>query len=437
MGLSRTTDYELSLQALRTAFDTHESVFYAIFLHILIFYLTAFMSGYLAERLNQQGRKLADTSSALRRAQLETDEILRHLNSGLLTVDARGCIIYFNRAAEKILGYAEDHVKGMHCTEVFAERMPVFAECLVAGVTHGLAYPRKEIQILSREGKHVPLGLSTSVLTEEDGNLRGVIAIFSDLTTAKTLESKVRANDRLAAIGELSASIAHEIRNPLAAISGSVEVLLKELALSDENERLMNLIIKESSRLNKILTDFLSYARMSQPVLTRVELCSQISDVIELLHRHKSIPDEISMSIESEDAVAYVIGDEDHIKQLLMNLAFNACEAFSDEHGCITFGVHKNYSGDTIDLVVEDNGPGIDPARIDKIYEPFYSTKKHGTGLGLAIVHRICNMLNLKIKIDSIPGTGTKFTVAFPTYSTSKNHTKSQSSETGILQQVS
>ena len=218
---------------------------------------------------------------ALRRARLETDDILRHLNSGLLTVDARGNIIYFNRAAERILGYHEEDVKGMLCDEVFAERMPCLAQCLRDGLIAGLEHPRKELEITNLRGQKLPLGLSTSILREEDREMRGIIAIFSDLTEAKQLEAKVRTADRLAAVGELSASIAHEIRNPLAAISGSVEVLKREQQVSHENNRLMTLIVKESDRLTNILNEFLSYARIDRPAYNKVEICHLISEVLE------------------------------------------------------------------------------------------------------------------------------------------------------------
>jgi len=416
LGLTGSSDAEFSMQALRTIFLTHESVFYAIFLHMLIFYLTAFISGYLAERLSSQDRKLVDASQALRRARLETDDILRHLNSGLLTIDAGGYIIYFNCAAERILGYSEEKVRGMLCSDVFAERMPDLADYLMSGITSRVTYPRKELDIVNDRQEVMPLGLSTSILTEEGGDLRGVIAIFSDLTDAKRMENKIRVNDRLAAVGELSASIAHEIRNPLAAISGSVEVLNSELQLSDENARLMELIVKESHRLNVILSDFLAFARVSRPGYNKVELCHLVSDVRELLRLHENTPDNIEVSFESDESIAYVIGDEDHIKQMLVNLALNSCEAFEGRPGKLSFGLRTNPAEGKVDLYIRDNGPGIDSKIMDRIFEPFYSTKKQGTGLGLAIVHRICEALKLKMRIDSHPGVGTTFWIQFLIY---------------------
>ncbi len=423
LGLTGPTDSEISMQALKTIFLTHESVFYAIFLHILIFFLTAFISGYLAERLNAQDQKLADASLALKRARLETDDILRHLNSGLLTIDSGGYIIYFNRAAERILGYSEEKVRGMLCSEVFAERMPALADYLMSGITSRVTYPRKELDIVNDKQEVMPLGLSSSILTEESGNLRGVIAIFSDLTDAKRMENKVRATDRLAAVGELSASIAHEIRNPLAAISGSVEVLNSELELSNENARLMELIVKESHRLNIILSDFLAFARVSRPGYNKVELCHLVGDVLELLRLHENAPDNIEVSFESDESIVYVVGDEDHIKQMLVNLALNSCEAFEGRPGKLSFGIRTNAAEGTVDLWVCDDGPGIESDIVDSIFTPFYSTKKQGTGLGLAIVHRICEALKLRLHVDSNFGEGTTFWIQFLVYTQERRET--------------
>jgi len=402
--------------ALKTIVSAQDTIFYSIFLHILIFYLIAFISGYLAERLEARDRQLADTSRALKQAKLETDDILRHLSSGLLTIDAGGHIIFFNPAAERILGYREEEVKGMRCDEVFAERMPELAADLRDGLRRVTSHPRREITVVTAEKCSIPLGLSTSILTDESGGTRGLIAIFSDLTEAKILESKVRAADRLAAVGELSASIAHEIRNPLAAISGSVEVLNKELQLRGENERLMQLIVKESHRLSRILSEFLQYARIDRPAYTKVELCHLINDVIQILHHHPSFKKDLKINFEADSSIVYVVGDEDLVKQLLLNLAVNACDALQEKGDELTFRLAVDPVGCIVELYIQDNGPGIAPEYFKRVYQPFFSTKKQGTGLGLAIVHRICSALKLDLSFDSQLDQGTTFRLEFTTY---------------------
>jgi len=422
-GFAVANDSNLTLQTLQTIFMTQDLVFYSICVHILIFFLVAFISGYLAERLSAQARTLADTSMALRQARLETDDILRHLNSGLLTIDSGGHIIYFNRAAERILGYREHEVRGLPCEQVFADRMPLLAECLMEGARHGIEAPRKEIVALATNGSDMPLGVSISKLVDEENALRGVIAIFTDLTEAKAMEEKMRSADRLAAVGELSASIAHEIRNPLAAISGSVELLSRDTNLSGENARLLELIMKESARLNRILTDFLAYARIGRPTYNKIELCHLVNDVIEIVRHHESYRDQIAMRLETDAAIAYAVGDEDLIKQVLVNLTINACEAMESKAGLVLFKIADDPVNGQIQLLLSDTGPGI-PERLQaKVFQPFFSTKKHGTGLGLSIVHRICNALKLNLSLETQVGKGTSFRIVFQRYAADRQVT--------------
>lgn len=406
----------LSLDQLSNDPGGKEQKVYSVFFHILIFYLVAFISGYLAERLKQRDRQLADTSQALKKAKLETDDILRHLSSGLMTIDAHGKIMFFNKAAERILGYKETDVKGRRCDEVFQRRMPSLARCIMAGIDGRIEFPRREVEIAAENGQIIPLGLSTSVLREENGSIRGVIAIFLDLTEAKELEGKVRAADRLAAVGELSACIAHEIRNPLAAISGSVEVLKGELNLVDENKQLMDLIVKESDRLTKMLAKFLQYARIERTAFNKVEMCHVISETIEILFHHEAMSPNIKVDLVSDESIVYVIGDEDLIKQILINLAANACEAFDGRAGQITFEVVNDAANGLVHIAVKDNGPGIPPEALKKIYQPFFSTRKNGTGLGLSIVHRIAEALGIELSVKSKVGFGTTFELSFKTY---------------------
>ena len=416
LGLHQEGGADGTMSALKTIFSASDSVFYAIFLHILIFYLVAFIAGYLADRVRKEKAALDDTSRQLRRARLETDDILRHLNSGLLTVDAAGYIVYFNRAAEKILGYREEEIKGLRASEAFAGRMPQLSDRLHQALELRQDEPRKEISIDSVAGRTVPLGLSTSVLLEEQGHVRGVIAIFSDLTEAKALEAKVRAADRLAAVGELSASIAHEIRNPLAAISGSVEVLKGELELDGQNRQLMELIVKESHRLSRILSDFLDYARIAKPRYDKVDLHRTVNDVIELLRHHHTFSENTRITFDSEESIVYVVGDADLFRQLLLNLAINACDALEGNRGEISFRVEVDRVAEAVVLHVRDSGPGMSEDQLEKVFQPFYSTKKHGTGLGLSIVHRICTMLSLGLDVTSLPGYGTTFNIGFQPY---------------------
>ncbi len=401
-----------SSRALEAIFSSPDAAFYNIFLHVLTFFLVAFVSGFLVERLKSKDRELADASQALKLAKLETDDILRHINSGLLTIDKEGKIIFFNRAAKEILGFEGAEARGRDFRDVFYGRMPYLAENLAEVLRSRKQNPRSEIEITDREGRKIPLGISTSLLIDASESIRGVIAIFQDLTETKQWEEKIRAADKMAAVGELSAAIAHEIRNPLAAISGSVEVLRGELEVADENRRLLDLIVRESNRLNNILSDFLLFARSKRVAFTRVELCHLVSDVVEVIRHHPSYRPDISIKVSSEESFVYVFGDEDQIKQILINLIVNACEAIGNKPGEIKIKIEIDKDNLVI-LKVADNGPGINDEVVSRIFTPFFSTKKEGTGLGLAIVQRLAGNLDIELSIRSEIGRGAAFILNF------------------------
>lgn len=399
--------------------------FYTIFLRLCIFFLCAFAGGYLAERLYSRDEALAHTSEALQMAKLETGDILKHLRSGVLTVDLAGYIVYFNRAAEDILGILEKKVRGRSLREAIGSHYPELAERLDWVVATQQMDSRTELTINRLDGKSLPVGISTSILSGTNGKPRGVIAVFADLTEVKQIEEKLRRQDRLAAIGELSAGIAHEIRNPLAAISGSVEVLRNDLDVSGENAQLLDLIVKESSRLNKILSDFLLYARMSPVVTGRVCVATVLNEVFEITKRHylQAGIDDLVLTPEVVDRTMMVEADADHLKQILINLIFNAVDACPDGERKIAARVRSITvsrtdsvsgflaEGDWASIAICDSGEGI-PQRIrERLYEPFVSAKPSGTGLGLAVVKRLVDSCGGRITVDTQAGKGTTFTI--------------------------
>ena len=179
----------------------------------------------------------------------------------------------------------------------------------------------------------------------------------------------------------------------------------------------MELIVKESHRLSRILSEFLQYARIDRPTYSKVELCHVINEVIQILHHHESFTPDIRVNFETEESIIYVVGDEDLIKQLLLNLAVNACEAMTGQRtGQLTFRLATNAASEVVELYVRDTGAGMTEDDLKKIYQPFYSTKKEGTGLGLSVVHRIGSALKLNINVNSQPGAGTTFLVEFRQY---------------------
>ncbi|MGB2698269.1 MAG: PAS domain S-box protein [Candidatus Zixiibacteriota bacterium] len=424
----------LSYDAVKNFNSISEVTFYQVILYSFAFYLVAYVSGYLAQKLKRKGEELFSTALELNQMRMETHDILHHMRSGLLTIDNSGRIIYFNKTAEDILGYRGDDVKGRKFMDVFRERMPEFAERLQQTLKTQHMDSRSEIYITSLSGKKIPLGLSTSILGDDGIGTRGVIAVFADITQAKRLEQEIRLKDRLAAVGELSAGIAHEIRNPLASISGSVEVLKEELSSSDENGKLMELILKETGRLNLIVTEFLQYAKIGETSLKKVELVSLVREVIELVKKHKSYHRGIQIKEKLRDSTLYIWGEENQIKQLLLNLLVNALEAMEDKGGRIIITtqslsqIEGHYFTDEADekvlywipLAIQDEGKGMNEEQKEKLFWPFYSSKKDGTGLGLAIVQRLVNILEGRIEFRSQLGVGSVFVVYFKKFKVQK-----------------
>jgi two-component system sensor histidine kinase PilS (NtrC family) len=410
-----------------------DASFYKAFLYVCTFFLVAFISGYLAQRLKVKGEELWNASLELNKIRADTGEILKHMKSGLITVDVWGRIVYFNRSAEEILGYSEAEVKGKDCREVFKERMPEMAEKILEVIKFNQGDSRGFLYINGKSKRKIPIGISTTILGDNRSGIRGVIAIFQDITEVIKLEERIRLADRLAAVGELSAGIAHEIRNPLASISGSVEVLKDEPSLSEESQKLLDLIIKETGRLNQILTEFLEYSRIGPSLLSKVELVHLLEEVIQIVRKHPSYKSSISINRSLSSKVLYVLGEENQIKQIILNLLVNAMEAMEEKGGEIQIS-DKGFNqmdqfyfweevpdeSGWIPIAIIDQGKGMTEEQKEKIFSPFYSAKKNGTGLGLAIVHRLVNNLGGRIEFRSQLAQGTAFVVYLQKYQKEK-----------------
>ena len=403
--------------------------FYRVFLYVCAFYLVALIGGYLSQKLKIKGEELWSASAELNRMKMDTDDILRHVKSGLITVDRLGRIVYFNRAAEEILGYTEQEVKGNNYEAVFKRRMPQLVEKFYQALRFNQVDARGMLYITRSDNGKVPVGISTSILGDKQGGVRGVIAIFQDITEVLKLQERIRTADRLAAVGELSAGIAHEIRNPLASMSGSVEILKEELCLSGENQKLMELIIKESGRLNNILTEFLGYARIGPTIFAKVELTHLVDEVIEIVKKHPAFRETISMKKNMTSDPLYVSGEENQIKQIFLNLLVNAVESMEEKPGEILitdqsldqidhhyFNGEEPEDSDWVPVAIIDQGKGMTEEQKQKVFSPFYSTRKNGTGLGLAMVQRLVNSLNGKIEFKSQLGKGSAFVVYLQKY---------------------
>ena len=392
-----------------------DEAFYTVFLHLCLFYLIAFISGYVAENL-------FFASKELQKIRLETDEILENMHSGMITVDNLGNIVYFNRSAGDILNVDPLLAKRAKFKSVLLRKLPELYYKIELALKTGYVESRGEVEI-KVENKTIPLGISTSVLKGENSEIRGVIAVFQNLSEIKLMEKKLRDADRMALIGQLSAGIAHEIRNPLTSISGSVEVLKDSLEIEDsQDKKLLDLIIKETARLNTILTDFLSFARITCVPGARTNLVPIINEVILLAKSHPDFKDKVTIEYKHSDRPVYGRGSPDHYKQLLWNHILNSAQAIrsvltdADGWGKISIDCDRYIQPNGkvwTRLSIRDNGPGIPPNLQERIFNPFFSTKSNGTGLGLAIVARIVESLEGKIEFDTGPD-GTVFNIYLP-----------------------
>jgi len=356
------------------------------YMHASMFFLLGTLGGYLADRITLKGRALRHAESALEQLRVDTNYILEHMSSGVVVVDNDGRIITMNRAAAEILEVNREEAIARHVDEALGRRLPDLARELVEALARERGTRRQEISAHTRAGRFRPLGFSTSILTE--GNRRrGVIAVFQDLTEVHEMRERVRKADRLAAIGELSAGIAHELRNPLASISGSIEMLYHEVQLDGENRRLMELIMRESDRLDRIISDFLEFARLRAPRRMRANVKRALEETLVLLDKNTEKSQGIKVRLECDPRLSDVWMDDEQMRQVFVNLAVNGCEAMPSG-GNLEITAHSA-DARVVHIAFRDEGGGIDPEGLERMFEPFFTTKDGGTGLGLAIANKI------------------------------------------------
>jgi two-component system sensor histidine kinase PilS (NtrC family) len=388
---------------------------------IVSFLLVAMLVGYLSERSAVHARDLAVTRSELDTAHLRLSNIIDSLGSGLALIDSDGRVISLNRAGSAILGVDSDTFESRDYRLVFAD-VPAFCERIAAALEAGRPESRAEFHVRKRGGSSVPVGLSTSILRDDRGVERGVVAIFQDLTDARRLEERLRHDDRLSALGEFAAGLAHEIRNPLNAIRGSIEMLGEDAEPGSQGERLVGLVMRETNRLQTLVQDVLQYGRMESGERDLVRLDELVHEVALVAANHPSFRPEIEIEEETPGPTEGVVNAEE-LKRALLNLVINAMEAIEGA-GRVRIAVvpesgfaARGLSGGAdcvVAIVVEDTGTGIRSDRRDEIFQPFRTTKSGGTGLGLAIVDRIVQSHGGRISLASEPGRGSRFVIYLP-----------------------
>jgi two-component system sensor histidine kinase PilS (NtrC family) len=382
-----------------------------VYMHVLMFFLVGAVGGYLARRIRLKGRQLESAESELEQLKFDTDFILNNMSSGILVVDTNRVVVTMNPAAEEILGVDKEDVLMHDLEESLGEGAPELTYVLVDALNEDKSKYRHEVMITAGE-KRTPLGTSISLLRDAGGAKRGAISVFQDLTEVQEMRERIRKADRLAAIGELSAGIAHELRNPLASISGSIEMLTGELELSGENRRLMELITRESDRLDRIISDFLEFAGLRPPRRRMIPVSNCLEEVLALLQHNIDKSRGVDIDLDNRACEVYVNVDDEQLRQVFTNLAVNSCEAMPDG-GNLRIVAGQEEPG-WVRIEFYDEGPGIDEEDVDRLFEPFFTTKVGGTGLGLAIANRIITAHGGRIDFKNRKDGGAGFTVVLP-----------------------
>ncbi len=377
---------------------TEKDFLYNIFAHITAIYLVAFLSGYLSSRLEKTTKKLEQTDATLKELALFNKELIENIPSGIFTTDNDGTVMIFNKAAANITGLSSEAALGMNIRTIFP-----FIEHInnTERTENTIRHPK--------EGDRI-IGLTISTLRDTRDNRTGFIGIFQDITQFKKMEQDIKQKEKFATIGELSANIAHEIRNPIASLKGSIEMLKEGKLIHTHKEKLMDIALKEMDRLNKIITDFLNYSRPKKPDFRCFNLNPVLNDTLDLLKNMAVTKTDISIKKNFEGDLN-INADPQKLQQVFWNLGMNAIEAMPSG-GELRVSARKEV--DYIEIVFQDSGDGIPEEAIGKIFYPFFTTKEEGTGLGLSIAYRIIEEHNGKINIISKPGGGTTFKIILP-----------------------
>jgi two-component system sensor histidine kinase PilS (NtrC family) len=367
-----------------------------IFVNLFAFLAVAYLAGQLVAKLRQARVQLKDASGALEDLQILHENIIQSISSGLITTGLDGRITLANSAAQKLLEVTPEQLLGKPVTQLFLDALP-----------NGEAQTHAEVRFDTKGSFRKTVRVRVTALNVPERGPLGFVYALDDLTDIRRLEREVRMQDRLAAVGRLAAAIAHEIRNPLTSIAGSVSMLSGIPEMSEEHRHLLEIVTRESQRLNGIITDFLAYSRGKKYHFEKADLVLLLEDTLTLM-RHRMTAENTGITIESRFSVpeALVIADGDRIKQVFWNIAENAVRAMRDG-GTLKVGIDR--LGDDWQVSFADTGTGMTPQQTEKIFEPFQSNFEGGTGLGLAVVYQIVQAHEGKVWARSKPGQGTTF----------------------------
>lgn len=372
--------------------------FYNIFSNTTAFFAVSLLSGYLSKKLHETSEDLKEKNIILGDLRALSRDIIESIPSGIFTTDPDRKIITFNTAAQNIMKYDLSNVFGQKPQDIFPFLDDTFPQERIEGE-------------VSRDGKRIIIGIKFSDLKNSNGDLTGMIGVFQDLTELKAMEKEARQREKWASIGELSTLIAHELRNPLAALKASIEMLHEKTACGAHADRLMKIAVAEMDRLNVIVTDFLLYAKPVRQNKKPFDLNQSLRDIAALLKSSTEDKKEIEIRTYLPGKVL-ISGDARQLQQVFWNLGINAIHAVTDRG---TVNIYTEKYDTSVKVIFKDNGVGLSREDRSKIFFPFYTTKENGTGLGLSIAQRITEEHGGRVTVESNgTGSGTIFSVELP-----------------------
>ena len=372
--------------------------FFLLALNNVAFFSVAGLAGYLSEQLQSVGKELKKTGLSLRSAQELNQFLLENIPSGMLSFTEQGEVVTANTSALQILDKA--NVTGLNWFELFPE----------AKSDGDIFKGDVRYQINPDEAPKV-LGMTISKTFSPEMQTPLSIALFDDLTKVRQLEYSARQNEKLAAVGGLAAGIAHEIRNPLAGISGSIEMLTQTVT-NDDDRKLMKIVLREIDRLNNLITEFLDYARPETPPTDPVDLGSLLNEVLDAIKSDAKVRQDVEQIRELGDGLK-ILGRRDKLKQVFLNIVLNSYQAMNDSAKPQII-VKAMVQDKNVQIRLRDTGCGMSEATKKKMFEPFHTTKPKGTGLGLAVTHKILEGHGAQVFVESEQGVGTEFILTFP-----------------------
>lgn len=403
-----------------TAFTNPGAMSVAFWGQVVVFVSVFAVMAPMVRRLREATEEHLSLETELRRVRLEADDILRNIRSGVLTVDGTGRLAFINPMASRLLEVDAEAQSGMPVLDLLKQRSPELWAAMVAAIRHGRKVNRAEGMVQLASGRMFPIGLSTTTFEDQAQQPPSVTAIFTDISDSKRLQELHLRAERLEAVAALSASLAHEIRNPLASIRSSVEQLARSARADADDRVLAQLIVRESDRLTRLLSEFLDFSRVRVTRFDPVDLHTVTLAAARLVREHPHAGPETEIDVRGGRAI--MDGDEDLLHRVVANLLLNAVQAGGGRVKVVATTGPAHMSDlppgcvmpDPVRLEIRDNGPGIPEEVRERIFEPFVTGRTGGTGLGLAIVQRAVEAHRGLVLVDSVPGRGTTFTIFFP-----------------------